>query len=227
MNKLNILIVEDGQSQREMLRDFLIKEGHNVEEAESGEKGIAAVKTGHFDLLLLDYKMPGMNGLEVLEEVKKINPDIDVIMMTAFGTIETAVRAMKTGAADYITKPVELEELLLHLSRLSERRTLIRENEILRHCRPAGAVRSAAASPRVLQLSRGLGQHRGWRSRSHAKARGAVANSLGTDHGRRMEGRKQVLGCASPNAARTCLRRRGRRLAPRAGAARARVVRQR
>ena len=130
--KLNILIVEDGQSQRMILRDFLVKEGYTVEEAESGEKGVAAVKAGHFDLLLLDYKMPGMNGLEVLEEVKKINPDVDVIMMTAFGTIDTAVRAMKSGAVDYVTKPVDLDELLIHLTRLSERRTLLRENEILR-----------------------------------------------------------------------------------------------
>ncbi|MBP9020418.1 MAG: sigma-54-dependent Fis family transcriptional regulator [Syntrophobacterales bacterium] len=115
-----------------ILRDFLVKEGYTVEEAESGEKGVAAVKAGHFDLLLLDYKMPGMNGLEVLEEVKKINPDVDVIMMTAFGTIDTAVRAMKSGAVDYVTKPVDLDELLIHLTRLSERRTLLRENEILR-----------------------------------------------------------------------------------------------
>ncbi|HRR40202.1 MAG TPA: sigma-54 dependent transcriptional regulator [Syntrophales bacterium] len=130
--KLNILIVEDGQSQRMILRDFLVKQGYTVEEAESGEKGVAAVKAGHFDLVLLDYKMPGMDGLEVLEEVKKINPEIDVIMMTAFGTIETAVRAMKSGAVDYVTKPVDLDELLIHLTRLSERRTLLRENEILR-----------------------------------------------------------------------------------------------
>ena len=132
MSKLNILIVEDEKSQREMLSGFLSKEGHAVREAENGEQAVAAVREGTFDLLLLDYKMPGMNGLEVLKEVKQINPDIDVIMMTAFGTIETAVRAMKAGAADYITKPVDLDELLLHLNRLSERRVLLRENEILR-----------------------------------------------------------------------------------------------
>jgi len=132
VSKLNILIVEDEKSQREMLSGFLSKEGHAVREAENGEQAVAAVREGTFDLLLLDYKMPGMNGLEVLKEVKQINPDIDVIMMTAFGTIETAVRAMKAGAADYITKPVDLDELLLHLNRLSERRVLLRENEILR-----------------------------------------------------------------------------------------------
>jgi DNA-binding NtrC family response regulator len=132
VNKLNILVVEDEKSQREMLCGFLSKEGHAVKEAENGEQALVSVREGHFDLLLLDYKMPGMNGLEVLEEIKRINPDIDVIMMTAFGTIETAVKAMKAGAVDYITKPVELEELLLHLNRISERRILIRENEILR-----------------------------------------------------------------------------------------------
>jgi DNA-binding NtrC family response regulator len=132
VNKLNILVVEDEKSQREMLSGFLSKEGHAVREVENGEQAVLAVREGSLDLLLLDYKMPGMNGLEVLQEVKRINPDIDVIMMTAFGTIETAVKAMKAGAVDYITKPVDLDELLLHLNRLSERRVLLRENEILR-----------------------------------------------------------------------------------------------
>jgi DNA-binding NtrC family response regulator len=132
MKKLNILIVEDGQSQREMLRDFLIKEGHTVSEAENGEKGIQLVRGGHFDLILLDYKMPGMTGMEVLTEVKKINTEIDVVIITAYGTIETAVDAMKAGAIDYITKPIEFDELLLLVDRVSERRTLIRENELLR-----------------------------------------------------------------------------------------------
>ena len=132
MKKLNILVVEDGQSQREMLRDFLVREGHTVVEAENGDTAIQSVLKGHFDMILLDYKMPGMDGMQVLKEVKKINPEIDVIIITAYGTIETAVEAMKAGAIDYITKPVEFDELLIHVDRVSERRTLIRENEILR-----------------------------------------------------------------------------------------------
>ena len=132
MKPLSILIIEDGQSQRDMLKDFLEGEGHSAAVAGSGETGLEMVRKDHFDLILLDYKMPGMNGIEVLEAVKGINPEIDVIMMTAFGTIETAVGAMKSGAADYITKPIDLEDLLIHLRRISERRTLIRENEVLR-----------------------------------------------------------------------------------------------
>ena len=128
----HILIVEDGRSQREMLRDFLIKEGHSVMEAENGEIAIKTVTNNHFDLILLDYKMPGMDGMEVLKEVKKINHEIDVVIITAYGTIETAVEAIKVGAIDYITKPVELEELLILVDRVAERRGLIRENELLK-----------------------------------------------------------------------------------------------
>jgi len=132
MQKLNIMVVEDGQSQREMLLGFLKDEGYDVSGTGNGAEALEKVKEGYFDLLLLDYKMPGMDGMKVLEEVKRINPGIEVIMMTAYGTIDTAVAAMKAGAADYVTKPIDLEELSILLGRISERRILQRENVILR-----------------------------------------------------------------------------------------------
>ena len=155
MRQLDILIVEDGRSQREMLRDFLVSEGHRVMEAENGESAIRTATANHFDLVLLDYKMPGMNGLEVLKEVKKINREIDVVIITAYGTIETAVEAIKAGAIDYITKPVELDELLLLLERITERRGLIRENELLKkelekHSVTTGKI--IYKNPRMIEL---------------------------------------------------------------------------
>jgi DNA-binding NtrC family response regulator len=132
VSDLDILIVEDEAFQREMLRDFLIKEGHRVSEAENGEKAVQLLGDGFFDLVLLDFRMPGMNGLEVLREAKRINPEIEAVIMTAYGSIETAVGAMKAGARDYLTKPIDFDELSILIDRVAEHRTLVRENQILR-----------------------------------------------------------------------------------------------
>ena len=130
--KLNILVVEDGQSQREMLRDFLKEEGYPVSEAENGEGALTKLREEHFDLVLTDYRMPGMDGMALLQAAKQLNPEVDVVVMTAFGTVETAVSAMKAGASDYISKPIDLDELKLLIDRISGRRTIVRENKLLR-----------------------------------------------------------------------------------------------
>lgn len=132
MKRLELLIVEDEPSQREMLAEFLRKEGHWVMEAQDGSTALEIIKNRPLDVVIMDQKMPGMSGLEVLEKAKKIQPELDVLMVTAYGTVESAVEAMKKGAFDYLTKPIDLEELLITLGRLTERRTLIRENELLR-----------------------------------------------------------------------------------------------
>jgi len=132
VNDLDILIVEDERFQREMLCKFLTREGHRVQEAENGEKALQFMGMSSFDLILLDFKMPGMSGLEVLKEAKRINPEIDAVIITAFGTVETAVQAMKAGSTDYVTKPIDFDELSLIIGRVAKHRTLVRENEILR-----------------------------------------------------------------------------------------------
>jgi DNA-binding NtrC family response regulator len=139
---LDILIVEDQAFQREMLRAFLIKEGHRIVEAENGEEALRLLNLNFFDLILLDFKMPGINGLEVLEEAKRLNPELDAVIMTAYGTIETAVAAMKAGARDYITKPIDLDELSILISRIADHRGLARENEILRQQLKAKGITS-------------------------------------------------------------------------------------
>jgi two-component system NtrC family response regulator len=132
MRTLSILIVDDEKSQRELLGGSLQSHGHTITEAENGEKALAAVLNGHFDLILLDFKMPGMNGMDVLKEVKRINPEIDVVIITAYGSVETAVEALKAGAIDYLTKPIDLDELDILVNRISERRQLIQENKLLK-----------------------------------------------------------------------------------------------
>jgi DNA-binding NtrC family response regulator len=164
--KLNILVVEDGQSQREILRDFLREEGFPVSEAENGEGALAKLREDHFDLVLTDYKMPGMDGMALLQAAKQLNPEVDVVMMTAFGTVETAVSAMKAGASDYISKPIDLDELILLIDRISGRRTIVRENKMLRkelrgkEVTPDQIIFRSVAMEAVINLSGRVAQSR-------------------------------------------------------------------
>ncbi len=157
--KLNILVVEDGQSQREMLRDFLKDEGYPVSEAENGESALIKLREDCFDLVLTDYKMPGMDGMALLQAAKELNPEVDVVVMTAFGTVETAVSAMKAGASDYISKPIDLDELQLLIERISGRRTIVRENKMLRQelrgkrVTPDGIIFRSKAMEQVINMT--------------------------------------------------------------------------
>jgi two-component system NtrC family response regulator len=133
MNKPKILIADDGESQRFVLKGFLLREGYLVDEAVNGIKALQCIKDQHFDIILLDHKMPGMNGLDVLKEVKRMNPEITVVIISAYGTIERAVEAMEAGAFYYITKPVDLDKLLILLDHISKRYSLMKkDNRMLR-----------------------------------------------------------------------------------------------
>lgn len=127
-----ILVIEDEPFQLKNLSEALEKQGYNVLSSESSIKGIKIVQEKAIDLVLTDFKMPEKNGLEVLREVKQINPDISVIVITAYGDVETAVKVMKEGAFDYLTKPIEFEELDIVIKKALERKMLVSENRELR-----------------------------------------------------------------------------------------------
>lgn len=132
MKNYSILIIDDEKSQREILSGFLSKKGYKVYTVESGSQGIKIIKEQIVDIVLSDYKMPEMTGIEILEEVSVINPNISFVIITAYGTVENAVKAMRLGAVDYITKPVNLDELEILLTRIIEKKNLISENQLLK-----------------------------------------------------------------------------------------------
>jgi DNA-binding NtrC family response regulator len=132
MISYRILIVDDEKSQRDMLSGSLQKEGYSVAPAESGFEAIGLCEDKYFEVALIDLKMPGMDGIELLKKLKEINPEIQVIIMTAYGTIETAVEAMKLGAYHYVNKPINLDELKLNVKKALENHHLLAENKYLR-----------------------------------------------------------------------------------------------
>ena len=132
MGKARILIAEDEKPHRELLEGFLNKEGFEVEAVSNGREALVTLKDQMFDIAVLDYKMPDLDGFHTLKEIRRLYPDLPVVMMTAYGTVETAVASMKEGALDYLTKPIDLEELLLKFQKVLERSTLIQENRALK-----------------------------------------------------------------------------------------------
>jgi DNA-binding NtrC family response regulator len=127
-----ILVIDDEEIMREILEALLRREGYEVRLASSGAEGLDLVRSVPVDAAVVDVMMPGMDGLAVLDEVKKIDEDIAVIMITAFASVDTAVAAMKRGAFDYVTKPFKNDEVLAVLRNAVERRRLVTENRVLR-----------------------------------------------------------------------------------------------
>ncbi|HHL39189.1 MAG TPA: sigma-54-dependent Fis family transcriptional regulator [Deltaproteobacteria bacterium] len=125
---MKIAVVDDEKIKRITLTDSLIMAGHEAASFEEPVSALEAVKAGGIDLVVTDLKLPVMSGMELLRRIKEHNPDLPVIVMTAYATVDTAVEAMKLGAYDYITKPFTSEELMLIIERLSEYRALLHEN---------------------------------------------------------------------------------------------------
>ena len=127
-----ILVVDDEEIIRDSLYYILEKEGYKVDKAENGKAAYDKIVLNHYDLVITDIEMPLMKGTELLEKIKTLNVQTSVIIITAFGSLDTAISALRNGASDYILKPVEFDELLIKAKRLVEVRDLLLENRILR-----------------------------------------------------------------------------------------------
>ncbi|MBI4590222.1 MAG: sigma-54-dependent Fis family transcriptional regulator [Candidatus Rokubacteria bacterium] len=154
-----VLVVDDEPAQLELVGGFLRKQGFEVAEAAEGRAALERFRKEPFDLILTDQKLPGFSGPELLEAARAITPEVAVIMMTAYGTIETAVAAIKGGATDYLTKPLNLDQLLHRIAQVRERQRLLRENRELREAlqerhRVEGIIGESGRMQELLSLVR-------------------------------------------------------------------------
>jgi len=153
---MKILIVEDKKSMREMLALILKKAGYDVDEACSAEKALEKLEKRRYLLLLSDLFLPGKDGIELLKRAKKIDPYLPVIMITAYGTIERAVEAMKEGAYDFLSKPVDPDYLVLLVNRALEQERIFRENILLKEefAQKYGFPQIVGEDPKIKEVSK-------------------------------------------------------------------------
>ncbi len=128
----NILIIDDEKAIRKTLTEILSYEGYTIDEAGDGEEGLKKFSASKYDVVLCDIKMPKMDGIEFLEKAKLVNPDIPIIIISGHGNIENAVDAVKKGAFDYISKPPDLNRLLITLRNALDKQTLVTETKVLK-----------------------------------------------------------------------------------------------
>ncbi len=155
--RLKVLLVDDESIVRDSLRGWFAQDGHAVTTAENAREALRLAAQEHFDIALLDIKMPGMDGLELQARLAAADPDLTIILMTAFASVESAIRAMKAGAYDYIVKPFHPDELSLLVRRAAEHRSLRSENARLKHSletatAPPPIVGTSPAMKRILEL---------------------------------------------------------------------------
>ena len=154
--QLSVLVVDDELAMRESIAAWLRQDGYPVAVADSGAKALELMEAREFDLALVDIKMPGMDGLTLLERIKELQPDTLVIIITAYGSIESSVRAMKAGASDYLLKPFDPEQLMLLLEKTGRQRAMLRENQLLRgrlaQCAGPGFEDLVGSSPAMLKV---------------------------------------------------------------------------
>lgn len=144
-----ILIIDDERAIRKTLSEILSFEGYKIDEAADGEEGLKRFSEKPFDLVLCDIKMPKLDGIEFLEKAREINPDIPIIMISGHGNIDTAVEAVKKGAFDYISKPPDLNRLLITLRNATEKQSLVTETKVLK--RKVGKVQEMVGTSNAIQ----------------------------------------------------------------------------
>ncbi|MFC1538123.1 sigma-54-dependent transcriptional regulator [Candidatus Latescibacterota bacterium] len=149
--KAIVLVVDDEKNQREMLGRYLKRKGYEVLLTSSGREALDIIKTNTVEIVITDQKMPKMSGLELATEISDNHPNISIIIVTAYGSIQNAVSAMKKNVEDYLTKPINLEEMDIILNRIQEKRQLIRENEMLKE-----KIRKAAHFPDIIYKSEAM-----------------------------------------------------------------------
>ena len=125
----SVLIVDDEQAIRDSIQVVLEDEGYKTNTSSDGIDALAKIKENNYDIVITDIKMPNMDGMELLREANKISPETFFIIMTAYASVKTAISAIREGAYDYLMKPIEFEDLLLRLKRLSKFKKLSIENK--------------------------------------------------------------------------------------------------
>lgn len=168
MSAHRILLVDDEPAQRTVLSGFFKKRGYEVTLAANVASAREQLAREGFDLVITDMRMPDGTGLDLLDTIRHDAPDTAVVVMTAFGTVANAVEAMKRGAVDYVTKPIDLDEIEVIATRALERRALVSENRELKH-QLESRYRFQGLDTQNARMARGH-QHRRTRGREHVTA---------------------------------------------------------